>query len=168
VFLDRVFPTPSSTNPEGHSAATSLAAHGTRVTFGIATTSTCIAICTDQPRKRGPQSLATSLDDPGSYAELAGQRAESPSYTSNRDKSVCRGVGGGTRAAAIDVRLTDQRFTCAAKAYVVTAARRTACLHVSRAMQAARRREDFDFPRQLGCRAEAGPRQVLPQVGQRH
>src|SRR5882672_7314830 len=45
------------------------------------------------------------------------------------------------------------------------AARRTACLHVSRAMQAARRREDFDFPRRLGRRAEAGPRQVLPRVG---
>src|SRR4051812_49967015 len=36
-------------------------------------------------------------------------------------------------------------FTCAASARVATAARRTACLHVSRAMQAARRRSDFDF-----------------------
>jgi len=44
------------------------------------------------------------------------------------------------------------------------AARRTACLHVSRAMQAARRRADFDFPRRLGRRAEAGPRQVLRRV----
>jgi len=31
-------------------------------------------------------------------------------------------------------------------------------------MQAARRRPDFDFPRRLGRRAEAGPRQVLPRV----
>jgi len=44
------------------------------------------------------------------------------------------------------------------------AAQRTACLHVSRAMQAARRRADFDFPRRLGRRAEAGPRQVLRRV----
>jgi len=36
---------------------------------------------------------------------------------------------------------TAQRLTRAAKAHVATAARRTACLHVSRAMQAARRRE---------------------------
>jgi len=47
---------------------------------------------------------------------------------------------------------------------VATAARRTACLHVSRAMQAARRRADFDFPSRLGRRAEAGPRRVLPRV----
>ena len=31
-------------------------------------------------------------------------------------------------------------------------------------MQAARRRADFDFPRRLGRRAEAGPRRVLPRV----
>jgi len=65
------------------------------------------------------------------------------------------------------VGLTDQTLTCAAKAHVATAARRTACLHMSRAMQAARRRSGFDFTRQLGCRAEAGPRQVLRRVGQR-
>jgi hypothetical protein len=62
--------------------------------------------------------------------------------------------------------LTDWRFTCAAKARVATAARRTACLHVSRAMQAARRRADYDFTSRLGRRAEAGPRQVLARVGQ--
>src|SRR5437763_13705469 len=67
-------------------------------------------------------------------------------------------------AAAIDARLTDQTFTCAARAHVATAARRTACLHVSRAMQAARRRSDFDFTRRLGRRTEAGPRQVLRRV----
>ena len=43
--------------------------------------------------------------------------------------------------------------------------RRTACLYVSRAMQAARRRAGFDFARRLGRRAEAGPRQVLRRVG---
>jgi len=47
---------------------------------------------------------------------------------------------------------------------VATAARRTACLHVSRALQAARRRAAFDFPSRLGRRAEAGPRQVLRRV----
>ena len=36
--------------------------------------------------------------------------------------------------------LTVKRLTRAARAHVATAARRTACLHVSRAMQAARRR----------------------------
>src|SRR4051794_3549728 len=62
------------------------------------------------------------------------------------------------------VRLTDQTFTCAARAHVATAARRTACTHVSRAMQAARRRSGFDFTRRLGRRTEAGPRQVLARV----
>ena len=77
---------------------------------------------------------------------------------------------GGRRkraAAGSDVRLTAERLTRAARAHVATAARRTACLYVSRAMQAARRRSDFDFTRQLGCRAEAGPRQVLARVGRR-
>jgi hypothetical protein len=58
----------------------------------------------------------------------------------------------------------DQTLTCAAKAQVATAARRTACLHVSCAMQAARRRDGFDFTSRLGRRAEAGPRQVLRRV----
>src|SRR4051794_5171965 len=69
------------------------------------------------------------------------------------------------RAALFEVRLTDQTFTCAARAHVATAARRTACLHVSRAMQAARRRSDFDFTSRLGRRAEAGARQGLRGVG---
>jgi len=77
------------------------------------------------------------------------------------------GGGGGGRwkraAAGSDVRLTVKRLTRAAKAHVATAARRTACLHVSRAMQAARRRSAFDFPSRLGRRAEAGPRRVLPR-----
>src|SRR3954451_9938466 len=65
------------------------------------------------------------------------------------------------------VRLTDQRFTCAAKARVPKPTRRTACLHVSRPMRAARRRSGFDFARRLGRRAEAGPRRVLPRVRRR-
>jgi hypothetical protein len=73
--------------------------------------------------------------------------------------------GRGKRAAAkIDVGLTDQRLTRAAGALVATAVRRTACPHVSRAMQAARRRSGFDFTSRLGRRAEAGPRRVLPRV----
>ena len=51
-----------------------------------------------------------------------------------------------------------------ARAHVPKPTRRTACTHVSRAMQAARRREGFDFSRRLGRRAEAGPRRVLPRV----
>src|SRR4051794_34480141 len=65
------------------------------------------------------------------------------------------------------VGLTDQTLSCAARPYVATAARRTACLHVSRAMQAARRRSGFDFTSRLGRRAEAGPRQVLRRVRRR-
>jgi len=61
------------------------------------------------------------------------------------------------------VRPTVKRLTRAAKAHVATAARRTACLHVSRAMQAARRRAVFDFKSRLGRRAKAGPRRVLPR-----
>ena len=54
--------------------------------------------------------------------------------------------------------LTVKRLTRAARAHVPKPTRRTACLHVSRAMQAARRHADFDFTRRLGRRAEAGPR----------
>src|SRR5206468_372250 len=80
------------------------------------------------------------------------------------DHGVSRGwVGGFWRSAGL-VGLTDQTFTCAARAHVITAARRTACTHVSRAMQAARRRSDFGFTSRLGRRAQAGPRQVLRRV----
>ena len=60
--------------------------------------------------------------------------------------------------------LTDQTLSCAARARVPKPMRRTACTHVSRAMQAARRRPDFDFTRRLGRRTEAGPRQLLRRV----
>ena len=62
------------------------------------------------------------------------------------------------------VGLTALRFTCAARARMPKPERRTACTHVSRAMQAARRRSGFDFASRLGRRAEAGPRRVLPRV----
>src|SRR4051794_41789855 len=65
------------------------------------------------------------------------------------------------------VRLTDQTFTCAARAHVATAARRTACTHVSRAMQAARRRPVFDFMSRLGRRGETGPRQGVRRGSRR-
>ena len=42
--------------------------------------------------------------------------------------------------------------------------RRTACTHVSRAMQAVRRHVGFDFKRRLGRRTEAGPRRLLRRV----
>ncbi len=67
------------------------------------------------------------------------------------------------RRPPLSVGLTVKRLTRAAKALVATAARRTACLHVSRAMQAARRPPAFDFTSRLGRRAEAGPRRVLPR-----
>jgi len=62
------------------------------------------------------------------------------------------------------VRLTAQRLTRAARAYVPKPTRRTACTHVSRAMQAARRRRVLILTRRLGRRTEAGPRRVLPRV----
>ena len=80
------------------------------------------------------------------------------------DRVAWAGMGGGTCGPRDVAGLTVERFTCAARAHVATAARRTACLHVSRAMQAARRRSGFDFPRRLGRRTEAGPRRVLPRV----
>jgi len=40
-------------------------------------------------------------------------------------------------------------------------------MHVSRAMQAARRSAVFDLPRRLDRRTEAGPRQLLRRVGPR-
>ena len=71
---------------------------------------------------------------------------------------------GEHAAAGNDVRLTAQRLTRAARARVPKPTRRTACTHVSRAMQAARRRSDFVFTSRLGRRTEAGPRRVLPRV----
>ena len=62
------------------------------------------------------------------------------------------------------VGLTVKRLTRAARAHAPKPTRRTACLHVSRAMQAARRREILIFPSRLGRRSEAGPRRVLPRV----
>jgi len=62
------------------------------------------------------------------------------------------------------VGLTAQRFTCAARARVPKPTRRTACTHVSRAMQAARRREILTLASRLGRQTEAGPRRVLPRV----
>jgi hypothetical protein len=47
---------------------------------------------------------------------------------------------GGRRkreAVGIDVRLTEQALSCAARAYVPKPVRRAACLHLKRAMQAA-------------------------------
>jgi len=65
------------------------------------------------------------------------------------------------------IGLTDQTLSCAAKAHVPKPTRRTACTHVSRAMQAARRSADFDFTSRLGRRTEAGPRQLLRRVSPR-
>ena len=54
-----------------------------------------------------------------------------------RDRRL-RGVGGGTCSCEIVVGLTAQRLTRAARAHVPKPERRSACTHVSRAMQAAR------------------------------
>jgi len=73
----------------------------------------------------------------------------------------------GERCGRRDVvGLTEKALSCAARALVPKPARRAACLHVSRAMQAARRRDDFDFTSRLGRRAEAGPRRLLGRVSQ--
>jgi len=108
--------------------------------------------------------LRAELDE-GSAAELcfccrcAAATAEEPSRL-----APIAATGRTEWSCARPVRPTDQTLTCAAKAHVATAARHTACLHVSRAMQAARRRDGFDFTSRLGRRAEAGPRQVLRRV----
>src|SRR6476619_3871517 len=70
----------------------------------------------------------------------------------------------GGRAASFPVHLTDQTLSCAARARVPKPERRTACTHVSRAMQAARRRRVLILTRRLGRRTEAGPRQLLRRV----
>ena len=49
--------------------------------------------------------------------------------------------GGNARPTESVVGLTAQALSCAAKAHVPKPTRRSACTHVSRAMQAARRRE---------------------------
>src|SRR6476620_1817916 len=65
------------------------------------------------------------------------------------------------------VGLTAQRLTRAARAHAPKPTRRSACTHVSRAMQAARRREILILTSRLGRRTEAGPRRVLPRVRRR-
>src|SRR5213075_819495 len=77
----------------------------------------------------------------------------------------CLQVGRGeTCATKLDVGLTDQTLSCAARAHVATAERHATRLHVRRAMRVACRRPGFDFTRRLGRRAEAGPRQLLRRV----
>ena len=63
-------------------------------------------------------------------------------------------ASGGVLLLEITVRPTDQTLSCADRARVPNPTRRTACLHVSRAVQAARRRVDSDFTR----RFSAGPK----------
>jgi len=60
--------------------------------------------------------------------------------------------------------LTAQTLSCAARAHVPKPTRRSACTHVSRAMQAARRRRVLILTRRLGRRTEAGPRRLLRRV----
>jgi len=90
--------------------------------------------------------------------------AFTPKGTSQCHWPVTGAGGGNARPQGLMVGLTAQRLTRAARARVPKPTRRTACTHVSRAMQAARRRSDFDFTSRLGRRAEAGPRRVLPRV----
>src|SRR4051794_14672925 len=53
----------------------------------------------------------------------------------HRSPVTRRGGHGKSAAAKLDVGLTDQTFTCAARAHVVTAARHAACLHLKCAMR---------------------------------
>jgi len=64
----------------------------------------------------------------------------------------------------LSVGLTDQTLSCTAKAHVPKPERHDMRLHVRRAMRVACRRDDFDFTRRLGRRAEAGPCQLLRRV----
>jgi len=59
-------------------------------------------------------------------------------------RAICRwgaSIVAAVRRPPLSVGLTDQTLSCAAKARVPKPTRRTACTHVSRAMQAARRRQ---------------------------
>ena len=89
-----------------------------------------------------------------------------PGGAHRRQEGPRKSRGGRWKRATVGngVRLTDQTLSCAARAHVPKPTRRSACTHVSRAMQAARRRPAFDFTRRLGRRTEAGPRQLLRRV----
>ena len=109
--------------------------------------------------------VVLTCEAPGSTRlRLAGTRK---SGTNTR----CLLAGGrlqavGRAASCINemVGLTDQTLSCAARARVPKPTRRSACTHVSRAMQAARRRRVLILTRRLGRRTEAGPRQLLRRV----
>jgi hypothetical protein len=75
------------------------------------------------------------------------------------------GLGGGNMKPRDVAGLTDQTLSCAARAHVPKPERRSACTHVSRATQAARRRRVLILTSRLGRRTEAGPRQLLRRVG---
>src|SRR3954453_716110 len=74
---------------------------------------------------------------------------------------------GAAKRPPFEFRLTDLWLSCTAGAHVPKPMRHGTRLHVRRAMRVACRREDFDYARQLGCRAEAGPCQLLPRVRRR-
>src|SRR4051794_31468010 len=63
--------------------------------------------------------------------------AQSQRRATHAKCGVDRGGRGKREAVRIDVRLTDQTLSCAARAHVATAARHAACLHLSCAMQVA-------------------------------
>jgi len=82
----------------------------------------------------------------GDEGNVARSFATCERHVSERTQGVGTGQSGGRWKRSdveIDVRLTDQTLSCAARAHVPKPTRRTACTHVSRAMQAARRRPDF-------------------------
>src|SRR5947207_10067790 len=115
------------------------------------------------PCLRPPNGLDVKLHGQGLRAEAnAAHGVAEPSLLTRILRDAERGGRGKGAAPKLVVRLTVQRFTCAARARVPKPTRRTACTHVSRAMQAARRRQGFNYSRRLGRRTEAGPRQVLP------
>jgi hypothetical protein len=89
---------------------------------------------------------------------------EEPSLPTRIFRDAERDGRGKGAAAKIVVGLTDQTLSCAARAHVATAERHDTRLHVRRAMRVACRRDDFDFTRRLGRRAEAGPCQLLRRV----
>jgi hypothetical protein len=102
-------------------------------------------------RDRGPLQLAERdrrACDLGPTIDSGRREAASSSSSVLRVNESREGTRGGWwkgAAAELVVRLTVQRLTRAARAHVPKPMRRTACLHVSRAMQAARRRADLIY-----------------------
>jgi len=113
----------------------------------------------------------TAPEQPRQPGDASNSRISNVTKVRSRRRRCC---GGGRLSRKpglwpwrFSVGLTDQTLSCTARAPLPKPTRHDTRLHVRRAMRVACRRDDFDDPRQLGCRAEAGPCQLLRRVGQR-